>query len=134
MRAALLFIIAVVLAGGGDNSSSLEGTIFNAASGEPLRKAVVTLRPAGGERGPARSHFATSDNAGHYLISGIEPGAYRLMVERPGFSRQELGARRPGQPGTAIGISQLMFQNARANLEPATGARAPNRISSAAFF
>jgi protocatechuate 3,4-dioxygenase beta subunit len=102
MRAAPLLIVATVLAGAADNSSSLEGTIFNAASGEPLRKALITLRPAGG---PARSHSATSDNAGHYVISGIEAGLYRLIVERPGFSRQELGAKRPGQPGTPIGIA-----------------------------
>jgi protocatechuate 3,4-dioxygenase beta subunit len=99
--AAILFVMAAA-AVAADNVCSIEGTIYNAATGEPLRKAVVTLRAASGGRDQARGRAAISDAAGHYSITGVDPGAYRLFAERTGFIRQELGAPRPGKSGTPI--------------------------------
>lgn len=99
--AAILFIMAAA-AVAADYVCSIEGTIYNAATGEPVRKAVVTLRPADGVRAQGPGRAAISDTAGHYSITGVDPGAYRLFAERTGFIRQELGATRPGKSGTPV--------------------------------
>jgi hypothetical protein len=83
---------------------TIEGTVVRAATNEPLRRARVTLRRAEG-----RSELqvaATTDAAGKFILRGVEPGRYRLVVERIGFVRQEFGQRNPGRPGSILTLSE----------------------------
>jgi len=87
--------------------ATLEGQVFNAIGGTPLRKATITINRQNG--GPlaagARSNYsATTDAAGHYSITGIEPGTYRVNAEHTGFLGMQYNARRPGGPGTALDL------------------------------
>jgi protocatechuate 3,4-dioxygenase beta subunit len=89
--------------------ATLEGQVFNAMGGTPLRKATVTINRQNG--GPlaagARSNYsATTDAAGHYSIAGIEPGTYRVNAEHTGFLEMQYNARRPGGPGTALDLAR----------------------------
>jgi hypothetical protein len=83
---------------------TIEGTVVRAATNEPLRRARVSLRKAEG-RGELQV-AATTDAAGHFVLRGVEPGRYRLVVERIGFVRQEFGQRNPSRPGSILTLSE----------------------------
>ncbi len=60
----------------------VEGQVLHALTGEPVAKAVVTLRrnsstPWGGAR--------LTDATGRYFFDGIAPGSYSINASRPGF-------------------------------------------------
>ena len=59
----------------------VEGTVLNAVTGQPVRKAKLSLMPAkGGE--PV---IGASDAQGRYALSNVAPGVYRLFVSRDGY-------------------------------------------------
>jgi hypothetical protein len=86
----------------------LEGQVMNAATGEPLGKAALTLRrvdaPPGppGYGGPSYTYSATSQASGKFSIAGVEPGKYRLSATRTGFVALDYGARDYLQPGSTL--------------------------------
>jgi hypothetical protein len=61
--------------------ASLHGRVLD-AQGNGVAHATLTLRDQ--ERGRERS--LVTDGQGGYTLSGIEPGAYRLVVQAPGFA------------------------------------------------
>ncbi len=86
------------------DKATFDGVVLNAVTGEPVRKAKLTLRinvagvpnyPGAGARGvPAiRPAVATSDTAGKFAFTDIEPGNYQLAVTRDGFGPVSLGVR-----------------------------------------
>src|SRR5262245_3772131 len=81
---------------------SIEGRAVNLVTGEPVRRAILTLRPAG-QQGSPRS--ATSDSAGRFLFESVPPGTYRLSAERTGFLRQDYGGRPSSSTGAPLSIS-----------------------------
>lgn len=84
--------------------ASIEGQVLNASTGEPLRKANVTLMPS--QPAPESGPSSTSTDAnGQFSMTGVAPGTYRLMASRNGFVGSEFGSRGPMRPGTAITIS-----------------------------
>ncbi len=64
----------------------LEGTVVNAVTGEPLKKAHLTLRPLGVQNGVP--YGTMTDNAGHFLIDDVDPGRYNFSATRNGFVNQ----------------------------------------------
>ena len=76
---------------------TLEGKVVHATTGEPLRKAQITLMMI--NETTRRAYNATSDAEGKYKIEKIEPGRYTLNATRFGFVRQTYGARSNTQPG-----------------------------------
>ncbi len=98
-----------------EDRCTIAGSVTHASTGEPLRKAAVTLRrvpdagsiSAAGFGGPPASLSAVTNSEGKYTLTGIEPGKYRLMVERSGFVPQQFGAKAgaTGQPGTVLTLS-----------------------------
>lgn len=86
---------------------TIEGTVLNSVTGEPLKKADLMLRRADpGPNGFGLSYAGVSDAAGHFVIADIEPGRYRLGVQRAGFVNQQYGARGPSSPGTVLTLSK----------------------------
>jgi protocatechuate 3,4-dioxygenase beta subunit len=81
------------------DKATVEGSVVKAAAGEPIRKARVAL-----QRDNRPGFDVLTDAEGHFLISEIQPGAYRLSVERNGFVRQEYGQRTPSstRPGAPL--------------------------------
>ncbi len=78
---------------------TIEGLVVSARTGQPLRKAGVSLRQAEGREPP----YATStDASGHFILKDIGPGQYRLWVHRNGYVRQEYGQRTANRPGTIL--------------------------------
>lgn len=83
--------------------AKVEGRVIHASSGEPVRKATLTLRPAAMSPGVlAPVHSVSSDAEGKFAFEKVEPGTYRLSAERQGFLRQDYGARQPFAAGTAL--------------------------------
>lgn len=75
----LLFLVAVVLAGAPLRADQPEfcvgGTVLNAQTGEPLRRAAVTIPEAA----------ALTDAAGAFRFCSLPAGAYYANAEKPGF-------------------------------------------------
>ena len=69
---------AQVTQGGPADEGSLEGTVINAVTKEPVRKAQVTLVP--GNVPPA-----ITDANGHFLFSKLPPSTYTLHAQHPEF-------------------------------------------------
>jgi protocatechuate 3,4-dioxygenase beta subunit len=74
------------------SQASLAGTVLKQPSGEPLKKAIIELIAENQEEGG--NYTATSDQDGHFSIPDIQPGRYRMFVERTGFLEVDEKRRR----------------------------------------
>jgi protocatechuate 3,4-dioxygenase beta subunit len=81
---------------------TVQGVVLKADTGEPLRKAMVEMWQEGG---PSQPTDTTSDNMGRFELKNIEPGRYRLSVQRSGYVRQEYGQTNPEGPGSYLTLS-----------------------------
>ena len=86
-----------------DDKCSIEGSVFNAATGEPVKKAALTLRLSGGRNSISLS--AATDASGHYKFDSLDPGTYTMSADRTGFVPQVYGAKGPARPGTMIALT-----------------------------
>ena len=87
-----------------EKPGKVTGRVTNSVTGEPIKRANITLMPA--EPRPDSTPFSTaSDAGGSFTLADITPGKYRIFVERTGFVRQEYGARGPGRMGTTISVA-----------------------------
>lgn len=68
-----------------NRAATVQGKVTKAASGEPIKNALVELqaRDANGT-----SYRTLSDAEGHFLLKDVLPGRYVLTAERPGFMLQ----------------------------------------------
>ena len=104
----LLCLLPAVLSAQTGDAASVAGTVANAISGEPLRKATLTLRSQDmkpGNINPPPTYTTTSDASGAFAIVGVPPGNYRLSAARGGFVGMEYGARTPGRTGKPITLA-----------------------------
>lgn len=69
---------------------TVEGSVINAVTGEPIRKAYVVLRSATRHAG----YTETTDSAGHFSFNNVEPGLYLAITEHPGFTSEVAGRHR----------------------------------------
>jgi protocatechuate 3,4-dioxygenase beta subunit len=85
----------------------ITGKVLNAVTGEPVRKATVTLQPAGTQQqqpgalgqilgGMRGGMSAATDNAGVFVFENVTPGSYRVVGEKTGFIRTTFGPRGGG--------------------------------------
>jgi hypothetical protein len=109
MRFRLLFFLACPVAialaaqAPADNRSSVAGQVMRADTGEPLRRAVVTMRPAEGRSSAPLA--ASTGPDGRFEMGGIPPGQYRIWVSRNGFLAQEYGQKSYGRPGMPVTLA-----------------------------
>jgi protocatechuate 3,4-dioxygenase beta subunit len=78
---------------------SIEGVVVRAATGDPLKKTIVTLRKA---EGSDQAKSAITDLNGRFRFKDLEPGRYNLGATRNGYAHQEYGQRTPHGPGTVL--------------------------------
>ena len=79
---------------------TVEGSVVAATTGGPLKKAWLTLRKA--DKPTSEPYGASTDASGRFTLNEIEPGRYRLWVQRNGYVSQEYGQRAPTRPGTIL--------------------------------
>jgi hypothetical protein len=86
------------------DKSAVEGVVLRLGTDAPLLRATVHLAPV--VRGPAATgSIATTDAAGRFTFTDLDPGDYRLRVVMNGYVLQEYGQRVfPGQ-GTPLRLS-----------------------------
>jgi hypothetical protein len=82
-------------------TASISGTIVVVGTGQPARRARVTLSSL--EGGGART--TTTDEQGRYFFSGLAAGRYNLSATKTGHVGIAYGAARPGRPGTPIQLA-----------------------------
>ena len=89
---------------------TVEGQIFNASTAEPVRKATLRMMRADFVPSPTSgqppTYTTSTDAAGRFAMKDIDPGKYRLMVERTGFVGTQYGARGPLRPGTILTLDR----------------------------
>jgi hypothetical protein len=61
---------------------SVEGTVVNSVTGEPIKKTAVILSPVSPGTNP---YGTTTDAAGHFLIDEVDAGRFRLMASHSGY-------------------------------------------------
>jgi protocatechuate 3,4-dioxygenase beta subunit len=89
--------------------AALEGQVLNAIGGTPLRKATIDMNRVNvgpNSQGARNNYSTTTDASGHYSITGIEPGTYRLSASHTGFLNMDYNARRPQSGGTTLDIGR----------------------------
>jgi len=64
------------------NSYSLSGTVINAITGEPVRRAAVQVSGQSGS-------VTLTDAGGHFVVEGLAEGNVFLKAMKPGFSEDE---------------------------------------------
>jgi hypothetical protein len=84
MRSVLAIALGVFClmprAGAAEKPGGAEGRVADAASGEPIRKAMVILR-----RNRESGAAAYTDAKGEFHFAELEPGTYTLSVMRDGY-------------------------------------------------
>jgi len=65
----------------------VEGSVIEAATGQPLKDATVTLSFVG----PRPEREMKTDEKGLFAFIDVEPGQYELKVEQPGYLTQKYG-------------------------------------------
>ena len=78
--------------------ATLQGSVVKEPSGEPLKKAVIEVITENQEEGG--NYTATSDQDGHFKITGIVAGRYMIFAERTGYI--EVDEKRRRLQGTAL--------------------------------
>lgn len=101
----LTFILAAAAQTGADASGALAGRVVNAQTGEPVRRANVTLQivssPGGSSPQGPRMLSAITGSDGQFRFERLAPGEYMVSAERAGFvtdSPTGTGRRRMGTP------------------------------------
>ena len=78
---------------------NIEGLVVKAGTGQPLKEAWVTLGSVESRQAP---HVTSTDSSGRFVLKEIEPGHYRLRVERSGYVRQKYSQRGANRAGTIL--------------------------------
>lgn len=76
------------------------GQITSASTGEPLKKATISVYRTDSQNGDSAT--ATTDAAGHYEISDLDPGKYSVSAQRNGYVRQTFGSKIGTSGGSLI--------------------------------
>jgi hypothetical protein len=103
-------------------SASIKGTITAADTGVPVRGAEVRLSVRGNY-----SRLVTTDGDGHFNLSDLPAGEYRLTVSRTGFTSLVFGQRRPLEAPTPIDLSE--GETFTANLSLTRGGAIHGRVT-----
>jgi protocatechuate 3,4-dioxygenase beta subunit len=92
-------------------TASVSGTVVVAGTGQPARRARVTLNATEG----GGSRTAMTDEEGRYAFDQLAAGRYNVSVSKNGHVGVTFGQTRPGRPGTPIQLAD--GQKFAANLQ-----------------
>ncbi|HEY1493768.1 MAG TPA: carboxypeptidase regulatory-like domain-containing protein [Candidatus Solibacter sp.] len=84
VRRALLAIAILAATAWGQKPGAVEGVVRNAATGAPVRKALVVLRDVYAPQ----AYQVVSDNEGRFRIDNVKPGEYGLWADAQGYARE----------------------------------------------
>jgi carboxypeptidase family protein len=82
-------------------SCSVSGLVVKLLGSVPLPSSTVRLQSVDDH---TRTFTSVTDASGRFLVSGIDPGRYRLRVIRNGYVTQEYGQRTTHDPGAILAL------------------------------
>src|SRR6185295_14445939 len=93
----------------GPGTATLRGHVFDAATGQALRKAQVRIMQAmdlqsGPFVGPRENRMMTTDAQGAYEFKEVRAGRYTISASKGSFVSMQYGQTRPSEPGKPIEI------------------------------
>ena len=102
-----------------DQTCTVSGIVIRSQDSAPLKNATVQLANDSDQE----RHIATKTTAdGHFLLKSVPAGQYKLKVTRNGYVDQQLGQKKPGDPGATFTlrpgqrIADLLFKLGRAGV------------------
>ena len=66
-------------------TSTVAGQVVQDPGGMPLKKVAVTLVPMMGGDASRQQYSSATDAQGHFQVDGVQPGDYRVTLDRNGF-------------------------------------------------
>jgi hypothetical protein len=88
--------------------ATVAGNVLRLDTGEPLKRARVTLRSHSGEE---FSEFILTDERGRFLFEDVPPGSYDLEVSRDGYVDAIYGQKKFGAPGAILTLTSGQRMN-----------------------
>jgi hypothetical protein len=86
-----------------DPTGRVSGVVtVSATADEPVRRAVVSLIPAGGGDGIA----TVTDDEGRFAVGRVPDGRYAVVAEKPAYLTAQYGAKRPGRAGIPVVVAK----------------------------
>ncbi|HEY6289981.1 MAG TPA: carboxypeptidase-like regulatory domain-containing protein [Terriglobia bacterium] len=82
----------------------IDGTVVSATTNQAVAGARVLAVPEGVATGAYSVFPVIADTSGHFVISGLSPGRYRLEAHADDFVTQAYGARAPQLPGKLVEV------------------------------
>jgi hypothetical protein len=106
-RYLLCFAVAFIAAAqqtipDGNQAALLEGTVVNALTKEPVRKAQVALELSEGAHNSEM--VATTDETGHFRFADVKAGRYELKAEKSGFLDGSYGQTKADEEGSLVKV------------------------------
>jgi len=89
-------------------SASVEGTVVNLGTNEPIAGAVAELsKPSATPGAPPEAQTVTTGADGKFAFRNLQGGEYRLVATRPGgiYNPAQYGQRDPRSPGTPLTLA-----------------------------
>ncbi len=105
-----VFLFVVALSAQAQNPGTVDGAVVNSVTGQPVKRAVVVLRPL------ASSDFcnAITDSAGRFHCDGVAPGRYLASATADGYAAnlhtartQKIFTVAAEQPVTGIALEMV---------------------------
>jgi len=88
-RSTVCAFLLCALAAAQDQSGSLAGVVLDSVTKQPIKKVTVRLAPLnnfGGTNGnPIGMQTATTDAAGSFIFTGLQPGKYSITLTHPSY-------------------------------------------------
>jgi len=84
-------------------AATVQGSVFDEETQNPLARTTVTLTPLPGTTAPVQSQLA--NERGQYSFTNVPPGWYLIRTSRIGYAIGEYGQSHPGLPGKPFQVT-----------------------------
>jgi 5-hydroxyisourate hydrolase-like protein (transthyretin family) len=87
-----------------ESRSAMDGQVLDAATGRPIPGAHLIVRRIDKVQNPSAPRKSTTDDDGRFSLSDLDPGAYRLWVNKDGYAPSGYGATAPFREGKTVEV------------------------------
>ena len=87
-------------------TSTVAGQVVQDPGGMPLKKVVIMLVPMTGGDASQQQYSSATDAEGHFQVDGVQPGDYRVTLDRNGFVSSNHRSRTYSSTSLSIAAGQ----------------------------